>query len=136
MTDDTWASVTISGVRSAVAMEVFFAALTLVSGLAQALIYGLGGYMALRGDLDPVRRWDLQVEDHHPRPGQRVCAHQRRQRPQRQVGVVVLGADLVAPHDPQPLLRQIDGLEPGTWTVDYLEEAPEAWTLRLTRAES
>jgi ABC-type multidrug transport system fused ATPase/permease subunit len=40
------------GVRSAVAMEVFFRALTLVSGLAQALIYGLGGYMALQGDLD------------------------------------------------------------------------------------
>jgi ABC-type multidrug transport system fused ATPase/permease subunit len=41
------------GVRSAMAMEAFFAALTLVSGLAQALIYGLGGYMALNGDLDP-----------------------------------------------------------------------------------
>lgn len=44
--------------------------------------------------------------------------------------------DLVAPHDPQPLLRQIDGHEPDTWTVDYLEQGPEAWTLRLTRAES
>lgn len=44
--------------------------------------------------------------------------------------------DLVAPHDPQPLLRQIDGNEPDTWTVDYLEEGPEAWTLRLTRAGS
>ena len=41
------------GVRSAMAMEVFFRALTLVSGLAQALIYGLGGYLALQGDLDP-----------------------------------------------------------------------------------
>ncbi len=41
------------GVRSALAMEVFFRALTLVSGLAQAIIYGLGGYLALRGDLDP-----------------------------------------------------------------------------------
>ncbi len=41
------------GVRSAVAMEVFFRALTLVSGLAQALIYGLGGYLALNGDLEP-----------------------------------------------------------------------------------
>jgi ABC-type multidrug transport system fused ATPase/permease subunit len=41
------------GVRSAMAMEVFFRALTLVAGLAQALIYGLGGYMALRGDLEP-----------------------------------------------------------------------------------
>ena len=41
------------GVRSAMAMEVFIRALMLVSGLAQALIYGLGGYLALRGDLDP-----------------------------------------------------------------------------------
>lgn len=41
------------GVRSAVAMEVFFRALMLVSGLAQALIYGLGGYLALEGDLEP-----------------------------------------------------------------------------------
>lgn len=40
------------GVRSAMAMEAFFSSLTLVSGLAQALIYGLGGYLALRGDLD------------------------------------------------------------------------------------
>ncbi|HET9441908.1 MAG TPA: ABC transporter ATP-binding protein [Acidimicrobiales bacterium] len=41
------------GVRSAMAMEVFIRALLLVSGLAQALIYGLGGWLALRGDLDP-----------------------------------------------------------------------------------
>jgi len=40
------------GVRSAMAVEVFLRALTLVSGLAQALIYGLGGYLALRGELD------------------------------------------------------------------------------------
>jgi ABC-type multidrug transport system fused ATPase/permease subunit len=39
------------GVRSAVAMEVFFQALGLVSGLALALVYGLGGYLALEGDL-------------------------------------------------------------------------------------
>jgi len=41
------------GVRTAVATEVFFRALTLVSGLAQALIYGLGGYLALQGELAP-----------------------------------------------------------------------------------
>ncbi|MDQ2825843.1 MAG: ABC transporter ATP-binding protein/permease, partial [Actinomycetota bacterium] len=41
------------GVRSAMAMEVFLRALILVSGLAQALIYGLGGYLALRGQLAP-----------------------------------------------------------------------------------
>jgi ABC-type multidrug transport system fused ATPase/permease subunit len=40
------------GVRSAMSMEVFFRALSVVSGLAEALIYGLGGYLALRGDLD------------------------------------------------------------------------------------
>jgi ABC-type multidrug transport system fused ATPase/permease subunit len=40
------------GVRSAMAMVVFLRALTLVSGLAQALIYGLGGYLALQGELD------------------------------------------------------------------------------------
>src|SRR5215204_2520900 len=41
------------GVRSAVAVEVFLRALTLVSGLAQALIYGLGGYLVLQGQLAP-----------------------------------------------------------------------------------
>jgi ABC-type multidrug transport system fused ATPase/permease subunit len=41
------------GIRSATSMEVFFRALTLVSGLAQALVYGLGGYLALHGHLDP-----------------------------------------------------------------------------------
>ncbi len=41
------------GVRSAMAMEFFFRALGLVSGLAEALIYGLGGYLALQGELDP-----------------------------------------------------------------------------------
>ena len=41
------------GVRSAMAMEVFFRSLTLVSGLALALVYGLGGYLAVRGNLEP-----------------------------------------------------------------------------------
>jgi ATP-binding cassette subfamily B protein len=41
------------GVRSAMAMEVFFRALTLVSSLALALVYGLGGWLALQGDLEP-----------------------------------------------------------------------------------
>jgi ABC-type multidrug transport system fused ATPase/permease subunit len=40
------------GVRSAMAAEVFLRALMLVSGLAQALIYGLGGYLALTGQLE------------------------------------------------------------------------------------
>ena len=40
------------GVRSAMATEVFMSALGLVSGLAQAVIYGLGGYLAIQGQLD------------------------------------------------------------------------------------
>jgi ABC-type multidrug transport system fused ATPase/permease subunit len=40
------------GVRTAMVQEVFFTALTLVSALALALVYGLGGYYALRGQLD------------------------------------------------------------------------------------
>jgi len=40
------------GIRSAMASAIFLRALTLVSGLALALIYGLGGYLALRGDLE------------------------------------------------------------------------------------
>src|SRR5699024_3354011 len=39
------------GVRSAMVQEVFFIALTLVSALAVALVYGLGGFFALAGEL-------------------------------------------------------------------------------------
>jgi ATP-binding cassette, subfamily B, bacterial len=41
------------GVRTAMVQWVFVAALTLVSALALALVYGLGGYFALAGRLDP-----------------------------------------------------------------------------------
>ena len=40
------------GVRTAVYQWVFVTALILVSALALALVYGLGGYLALRGELD------------------------------------------------------------------------------------
>ncbi|MGI9063624.1 MAG: ABC transporter ATP-binding protein [Pseudonocardiaceae bacterium] len=39
------------GVRSAMAARVFLTALTLVSALATALVYGLGGWLALQGQL-------------------------------------------------------------------------------------
>ncbi|WP_309116925.1 ABC transporter ATP-binding protein [Saccharothrix sp.] len=39
------------GVRTAMATRWFMTGLTLVSALAQALVYGLGGYLALTGDL-------------------------------------------------------------------------------------
>ncbi|WP_190196614.1 ABC transporter ATP-binding protein [Streptomyces djakartensis] len=41
------------GVRTATAQAAFITALTLVSALALALVYGLGGYLALSGTLDP-----------------------------------------------------------------------------------
>ncbi|MFI5821869.1 ABC transporter ATP-binding protein [Streptomyces rishiriensis] len=41
------------GVRTATAQSVFITALTLVSALALALVYGLGGRLALSGSLEP-----------------------------------------------------------------------------------
>ncbi|MFG2406726.1 ABC transporter ATP-binding protein [Streptomyces brevispora] len=41
------------GIRTAMAQSTFITALTLVSALALALVYGLGGYYALRGSLAP-----------------------------------------------------------------------------------
>ncbi|MBQ0988163.1 DUF2249 domain-containing protein [Streptomyces sp. F63] len=39
---------------------------------------------------------------------------------------------LVAPHDPKPLLAQIESRNPGVFSVEYLERGPEAWRLRLS----
>ncbi|MGW2560914.1 ABC transporter ATP-binding protein [Streptomyces sp. NPDC001514] len=41
------------GVRTAMAQSAFITALTLVSALALALVYGLGGWFALHGSLEP-----------------------------------------------------------------------------------
>jgi ATP-binding cassette, subfamily B, bacterial len=41
------------GVRTAMGQYVFLTALALVSALALALVYGLGGWLALRGDIEP-----------------------------------------------------------------------------------
>ncbi|MFI7413511.1 DUF2249 domain-containing protein [Streptomyces sp. NPDC049627] len=39
---------------------------------------------------------------------------------------------LVAPHDPLPLLAQIEQRSPGVFAVEYLQRGPEAWRLRLS----
>lgn len=51
------------------------------------------------------------------------------------LGAITVGnsMDLIAPHDPKPLLAQINDREDGAIEVVYLQEGPEAWTLRLTR---
>jgi ATP-binding cassette, subfamily B, bacterial len=41
------------GVRTAMVSRVFLSSLSLVSALAQALVYGLGGYLAVTGQLAP-----------------------------------------------------------------------------------
>ena len=44
------------------------------------------------------------------------------------------GMVLVAPHDPLPLLDQLEQRSPGLFSVDYLERGPEAWRVRFVRA--
>jgi uncharacterized protein (DUF2249 family) len=43
------------------------------------------------------------------------------------------GMVLVAPHDPLPLLSQVEQRSPGAFEVSYLERGPEAWRLQLVR---
>jgi uncharacterized protein (DUF2249 family)/iron-sulfur cluster repair protein YtfE (RIC family) len=43
------------------------------------------------------------------------------------------GLVLVAPHDPLPLLAQVEQRNPGVFEVGYLERGPEAWRLVFTR---
>ena len=51
------------------------------------------------------------------------------------VGAVPLAGSLVlvAPHDPLPLLRQLEEREPGAFGVSYDQRGPDAWRVRLTR---
>lgn len=44
------------------------------------------------------------------------------------------GLVLVAPHDPLPLLAQIERRWAGAFAVDYLERGPEAWRLSFVRS--
>ena len=44
------------------------------------------------------------------------------------------GLVLVAPHDPLPLLAQLEQRDPGVLSVEYLERGPEAWKLQILRA--
>lgn len=43
------------------------------------------------------------------------------------------GLVLLAPHDPLPLLGQLEQRAPGAFAVDYLERGPETWRLQLVR---
>lgn len=43
------------------------------------------------------------------------------------------GLVLVAPHNPLPLLDQLEARAPGAFEISYLDEGPEAWRLQLIR---
>jgi uncharacterized protein (DUF2249 family) len=43
------------------------------------------------------------------------------------------GLVLVAPHDPVPLLAQVEQRAPGAFEVSYLERGPEAWRVAFAR---
>ena len=43
------------------------------------------------------------------------------------------GPVLIAPHDPLPLLAQIERRAPGVFAVDYLERGPQDWRLQFVR---
>lgn len=45
------------------------------------------------------------------------------------------GLVLIAPHDPLPLLGQLEARSPGQFEVDYLERGPVDWRLRLLRRD-
>lgn len=45
------------------------------------------------------------------------------------------GLVLVAPHDPLPLLAQLEGRSPGAFKIDYLQKGPQAWRLSMMRVE-
>ncbi|WP_104083950.1 DUF2249 domain-containing protein [Cryobacterium sp. Y11] len=44
-----------------------------------------------------------------------------------------ISLDLVASHNPLPLLATLQRNQPDAFTISYLQEGPEVWTLRLTR---
>lgn len=43
------------------------------------------------------------------------------------------GLELIAPHDPLPLLAQIEQRWPGVWSVSYRERGPESWKLTIIK---
>ncbi len=67
------------GVRTAMVQWIFVTALTLVSALALAVVYGLGGFYALRGQLDAGAVVSHGATAHPPVR----TAHRTRQRPTR-----------------------------------------------------
>lgn len=46
------------------------------------------------------------------------------------------GLILINDHDPVPLHRQLEWVQPGVFSFDYLVSGPELWRVRIGRRES
>lgn len=44
------------------------------------------------------------------------------------------GLIIQATHNPVPLLRQLDQLQPGRYRAEYLDDGPEVWRIKFTLA--
>ncbi|MFT0762733.1 DUF2249 domain-containing protein [Scrofimicrobium sp. R131] len=42
------------------------------------------------------------------------------------------GLIIQATHNPVPLLRQLEEMQPGVYAVEYLQEGPEIWQIKFT----
>lgn len=45
------------------------------------------------------------------------------------------GLVLIAPHDPLPLLTQLEQRAPGDFAIEYLERGPDSWRLSMVRTD-
>lgn len=96
------------GVRSAVVQETFYLALMLVSALALALIYGLGGVYALRGEIEAGTVVALAMLLTPP-----VCAaHRAGQHPVELMSAMVSFERVFEVLDLQPLIADRDDARP------------------------
>lgn len=98
---------------------------------------GCGGACGCGGDAPGGAAAEAPVLSIDPRLDVREIPHDRRH------ATVLAALDsvpaggalvLVAPHAPRPLLAEIEARHPGRFELDWLQEGPTVWQLRLQRA--
>ncbi len=85
----------------------------------------LDGTHELVGHAEPIPELDVRAIPHAARPAGVFAAFDAVPR-----GGSV---DLLAPHDPVPLLWQLRDRAQGALDVTYLDRGPRVWRVRLTR---
>lgn len=46
------------------------------------------------------------------------------------------GLTIVNDHDPQPLLRQLEAVQPGIFKHEYLQAGPVSWKVKITKIKT